>query len=166
MADTGEGTNKPKKGSGSSGRMVRIVLVLSLALNAFVIALVAGAAMKHQGWGGHPAVRDVGFGVFSEILSREDRRALRAAFRAEAPHVRDGHEVAREEFREMAAALRADPWDRARIETLIAGHTARIAERIDVGRRLLLQRMEDMSAAERAALADRIDEVLARGWRR
>lgn len=166
MADRDKGTDASEGGKPPAGRGMKIVLILSLALNFFIVAIIAGSAIGHHRWGGHHGVRDVGFGLFSDVLSREDRKALRAAFLAEAPDYRDRREMAREEFQQLAEALRADPWDAARIDALIARHSARIAERVDLGRRLLVRRLEEMSPAERMALADRIDSEVVRGWRR
>lgn len=154
-----------ERGPEGSGRWLKLALFLSLALNLFVVAIVAGASFSHHRWRPHHGVRDVGFGLFSEVLTREDRAALRDAFLAAAPDFRDRRRAHRSDFEELAAALRADPWDGARVDALIARHVARIDERFELGRSLLSARLAGMTAAERAALADRIDAALARGWR-
>lgn len=150
-----------------AGRWTKVFLVLSLAMNLFVIAIIVGAAFGHHRWRpAHGGVHDVGVGLFTEVLTQRDRAALRDAFIAAAPDFRVQRRAAKEDFAELAEALRQDPFDPARIDALVARHGTRIADRIDLGRRLLSERFEAMTAGERAALADRIDERLRRGWRR
>lgn len=159
---------KPEAETGAgAGRWTKAVLVLSLALNLFVIAVVAGSVFGHHRWHGpHGGVSDVGVGLFTEVLTPKDRAALRDAFVAAAPGFRDQRRDAREDFAELAEALRQEPWDPALVDALVARHGARITGRIDLGRQLLSERLAQMSAGERAALADRIDDRLRRGWRR
>jgi uncharacterized membrane protein len=150
-----------------AGRWTKVVLVLSLALNLFVIAVVVGASFGHHRWRpSHGGVHDVGVGLFTEVLTRQDRLALRDAFLAAAPDFRDERRVAQEDFAELAKALRQDPWDPARVEGLMARHGKRLTDRLDLGGRLLSERFRQMTASERAALADRIDDRLQHGWRR
>lgn len=137
------------------GRWTTWALVASLALNLFVVAAVAGAALRH-----HREVRDVGFGPFTEALTREDRAALREAFMAAAPGFRDRHREAAEDVAGLAAALRADPWDATAVEALLARQGARAEERFALGRKIFLDRLNQMTPAERAALADRIERMM------
>ena len=150
-----------------AGRWTKVVLVLSLALNLFVIAVIVGASFGHHRWRSpHGGVHDVGVGLFTEVLTRRDRAALRDAFLAAAPDFRDQRRAAQDDFAELADALRQDPFDPARVDALVARHGARLADRLDLGRRLLSERFDAMTSTERAELADRIDERLKRGWRR
>ncbi|MGB3313754.1 MAG: periplasmic heavy metal sensor [Albidovulum sp.] len=151
----------------AAGRWTKIILVLSLAMNLFVIALVVGASFGHHRWHRpHSGVSDVGVGLFTEVLTRRDRAALRDAFLAAAPDFREQRRAAQDDFTDLAEALRQDPLDLALVDTLVARHGTRIAERIDLGRRLLSERIGQMSASERADFADRIDARLKRGRRR
>lgn len=150
-----------------AGRWTKVVLVLSLALNLFIVAIIAGSSFgHHRSHRPHGGVSDVGVGLFTEVLTRQDRAALRDAFLAAAPGFRDQRRAARADFAELAEALRQQPWDAGRVDALIARHGARITERIDLGRQLLSERLGQMSASERAELADRIDARLSDGWRR
>lgn len=162
MAEPETGTER----KGGAGRWTRILLILSLALNLFVIALVGGAAIRHHDGRPHGGVRDVGVGHFTDVLTAKDRAALRDAFLAAAPDFRNERRAAREDFAELAAALRADPYDPARLDRIIARQGERTAGRIELGRQLLTRRIAQMAPAERAALADRIEAKLKRGWRR
>lgn len=152
---------KPKSG----GRWTTWALIASLALNLFVAAAVVGAAMRHHRMP-HGDVREVGFGPFTEALTREDRAALRDAFIAAAPGLREMRREAEAGFARLAASLRAEPWDRAATEAALVEQAARTTDRLDLGRKLLLERLETMTPEARAALADRIEAVTARGWRK
>lgn len=143
------------------GRVIRIALVLSLALNVIVMGVVLGAV-----FGGHPmrpGLRsDVGFGPLTAGLSRADRKALRARFEAAAPDFRAGRRASEQDFRAFAALLQADDWDRAAAEGLLAQQGARMAERLAVGRSILLDYVADMSPEDRRALGARIARALHR----
>lgn len=152
---------KPKPG----GRWKTWALIASLALNLFVVAAVVGAGVRHHRMP-HGDVREVGFGPFTDALTREDRVALRDAFIAAAPDFRDMRREAEAGFTRLVASLRADPWDRAATDAVLAEQAARTAERLDLGRRLLVERLETMTPEARAALADRIEAVTARGRRK
>ncbi|OYX42260.1 MAG: hypothetical protein B7Z02_12600 [Rhodobacterales bacterium 32-67-9] len=108
----------------------------------------------------------MGFGPFTEALTREDRAALRDAFIAAAPDFRDRRREAEADFARLVTSLRAEPWDRAATEAVLAEQGTRTAERLDLGRRLLLERLSAMTPEARAALADRIEAAAARGWRK
>lgn len=137
------------------GRWKTWALVVSMAVNLFVGAAVLGAGLRH-----HREVRDVGFGPFTEALSREDRMALRNAFMAAAPDVRARRREAAENVAQLAAALRAEPWDAATVEELLLRQGSRAEERFALGRRLFLERLAQMTPEARVALADRIERML------
>ena len=71
-------TPAPAPALSKSGRGLRIALAISVALNLAIAGLVAGAVLRNHAPGGREDVaRELGFGPFTEALSREDRRALR-----------------------------------------------------------------------------------------
>lgn len=140
------------------GRWKTWALVISLALNLFVAAAVLGAGLRH-----HRDGRDVGFGPYTEALSREDRAALRDAFIAAAPDLGDRRRAMAEDMTRLAAALRTEPWDPAAAEAVLSRQGERAEERFALGRRLFLERLGQMTPEARAALADRIEHAMARG---
>ncbi|GAB4388040.1 periplasmic heavy metal sensor [Albidovulum sp.] len=137
-------------------------LVASLALNLLVIGAIAGAAIGHHRGPPREGIRDVGIGPYSEVLSPADRAALREAYRREAPDLRDGRRQAQKDFAALADALQAEPFDLARVEAVISRQTGRLAQRIDLGGRLLVERIATMSPEERRGLAERIQAQLVR----
>jgi len=157
MAETG--------GRAGAGRWKTWALIVSLGVNLFVVALVAGAALRHS----HPPrdgeVRDVGFGPYTAALSPEDRAALRDAFLAAAPDFREKRKELREDIGRLAQSLRATPWDAAATEAILARQGAQLTERLQLGRTLFMERLAAMDPAQRAALADRIEAHRSREGR-
>jgi uncharacterized membrane protein len=145
-------------------RWVQALLVLSLAANLMVAGLVAGAWLRD----GPPGAtgRDPGFGPFAGALSDDDRRALRRAFLSRMPEMRENRMALRADMQGVLAALRAQPFDAAALDSAMDTALARLGERISVGQTLLFERIAAMDSAERAAFADRLETALARGPRR
>ncbi len=161
--DNSDGAGPPVTAVARAGRGTRIALIASLTLNLLILGVIAGSMIGHHRYRTAGAVRDIGFSPFTGALDREDRTALRGAFMAAMPDARDRRQAARQDFARLADALRAEPWDRAVVGALLARHGQRTAERLELGHRLLIERIEAMSPAARAAFADRIEAGLRRG---
>ncbi len=139
---------------------LRIALAVSVALNLAVAGLAAGAWLKDGPGRGLP--RELSFGPFSDALSPEDRHALRAAFKDRAQDIRSGREAARTELAALLTALRAAPFDPAAVERSLAAISTRSADRLELGRSLIAERILAMSDAQRQAFADRLEQGLKR----
>ena len=143
---------------------MRVALVTSLALNLLVLGIVGGAVLKF----GRDGPSRAGFlpgdyGPYSRAMSESDREALRAAYRAEAPRLRENRAAVRQGFRELQDALRADPYDHARVVAVVEAQQARVQDHAALMRGLMLDRVAAMSPEERAAFADRLERVVRRG---
>jgi uncharacterized membrane protein len=160
MASTDPGGPAPRSGG---GRALRIALAVSLALNLAVAGVVGGTLLAGVGHPPRPVVRDLGFGPFGQALSADDRAALRAAFEAEAPDMRRMRREVRADLARLLAALRAEPFDAAALRAALEAQGAHARERLDLGQRLLADRLIAMSVAERQAYADRLQAAQARG---
>ena len=149
------------------GGWMRAALIASLALNLGIVGMVAGAFFKNGGPPHRDAmVRDVGFGAFTEALSKEDRAALRRAFLANAPEFRDGHRGMREDFNDLLAQLRAEPFDPAALRTVVERQQARNSERLVLGQALIIDLLVAMSPDARQDFADRLEQSLSKGPKR
>lgn len=154
-------TETPKRG----WRWGRVVLGLSLALNVLVLGVVLGGILGHR----HDFDRDrhsdrfAEIGPYSRALTETDRAALRARLREAAPQVRQNRKAVRESFDAVLAALRAEPFEVDRVETLLVSQSDWISDQIAITRRVLLDRLGQMSPEERRAFADRLEQVLRRG---
>jgi uncharacterized membrane protein len=139
-------------------RGLKFALVVSVALNLAVAGLVAGAWLGKDHHKGMP--RDISFGPFSEALSKEDRRALRAALAARASALQTTRDAVRTDFETLLAALRAEPFDPEALKTAFSAIEDRNAERVGLGRSLLEEHLVSMSAAKRLAFAERLEKGL------
>lgn len=145
-------------------RGLRIALGISVALNLLVAGVVAGALLR-EGGPRDRMVRDLDLGPFTEALSQADRAAIRRDFVAQMPELREARRAMRAEFEALLTLLRAEPFDAEAVRQVMAGHRARMQERVDLGQDLLLQRLEAMPPDARRAFADRLEERLRRGPR-
>lgn len=143
-------------------RWMRIALALSLTLNLLVLGIIGGAALRFLRYGPPPAVADVGLGPYTGALAPEDRKALRESFLRQSPGLRDSRREARDDLRQMIGLLRAEPWDPAEALSVMSRRTDRTIERIALGQSLFLERLDQMTADQRRALADRIESMLDR----
>lgn len=148
-------------------RWVRLVLFTSLALNLAVAGVIGGAAL---GGFGHKraefVARDIGFGIFGEALTKEDRIAIRRSYGQAKKDMQRDRQQMRDDLVAMLVALRAEPFEVGVLEQMLDTGAARIAERQALGQTLLLERIDAMTGAERAALADRLEDTVARKSKR
>ncbi|MGH1329789.1 MAG: periplasmic heavy metal sensor [Paracoccaceae bacterium] len=158
-------SNAPKaKPNPGNFHWSRVVLALSLGLNLAVVGLVAGAFMGKDRNGpprGYSS-RDVGYAPFIAALDRDERRALGGELRRAAPSRAQARSARRASFERILEALRATPYDPAALEAAIAAHREDLANSQKLGQETLVSRLHAMSALERIAYADRLDQILTR----
>ncbi len=142
---------------------LRFVLIASLALNMLTVGMIGGAAIKWSQWRGHhPPRLDQAGGPLTRALTQEDRREIgrrmRAAYRESGK--KRGHK--RAEMAALVEDLKAQPFDAEAVRMRLARQRAVFDERLALGQALLLERLTQMSDAERAAYAGRLSEALER----
>lgn len=143
---------------GRTGVWMRVLLVVSLALNLLVAGLVAGWLLRHGAPHRHHAFRaDMAGGPLTRALNEEDRheisRRMRTLWRegtADRREMRAGLDA-------MVADLRAVPFDPARIAAHMRQQREAVGARFEAGQEMLLDHFARMSDAERAAYADRLE---------
>lgn len=140
-----------------SGRGLRIALALSLALNLAVVGVLAGSFLRD---GPPRGARDFGLGPISEALSRDDRKALRAAFVAQHPDIRADRQAMSGDIETLLATLRATPFDPAALDAALATIAQRNSALIATGQAVLAQRIKAMDPDKRAAFADRLEKKM------
>ena len=156
-------TSPPRAGSG----WMRVALGVSLALNLAIVGMVAGAMYRNGGSRhGESMVRDVGFGAFTEALSKPDRAALRRAFLASAPEFRDGRRDMQADFTALLAELRAEPFDAGELQDVMGRQNARNAQRLEIGQTLVYDLLVAMAPDERQKFADRLEQSLSKAPKR
>lgn len=149
-------TTPPTPPQAGMSRGLRVLLVVSLALNLAVAGLVVGRLVHGHPGGGRPMAVDLPLGPFARALSPEDRRAIGRDLLGD-PALRDMRQSLREaDIAALAEALRAEPFDSAAAAAVIARQSAKLRALEQAVEEALLSRFATMSAAERAALADRL----------
>lgn len=157
-------TPPPVAGAGSG--LMRFALIASLALNLGIVGMVGGAMFRNGGPPhGASMVRDVGFGAFTEALSKEDRATLRRAFLAGAPEFRDGRRDMRADFMDLLRQLRAEPFEAEQLRAVLDRQSARNAERLALGQTLIFELLVAMPPEARQDFADRLEQSLSKGPR-
>ncbi len=138
-------------------RRWRLICIGSLALNCALIGILAGAAITGRGadrdarWRGAPLIAALPDTARAGL--REDRRG-------------DPGER-RTRFTALMDTLRADPFDPAALEDVLREQRALGAGRAARAEAGLIAALSQMSQAERAAYADRLqDQMQRRGPRR
>lgn len=154
-----------------AGRGLKIVLALSLALNLLVIGVIGGGIFKH---GRSPARME----PTSELralwwaLPDEARRDLRGALGpgqdggARPPNREERRARAAERMAQLGAMLRADPFDAEAFAALLEDERDSRAQRIDLAHAAFVARLARLSADERAAMAERLENRRSRRFGR
>lgn len=140
--------------SSSLSRFLRVVLVVSLALNLLVAGMVAGRLMGHDER--QPRGVDLSLGPFTRALDDTDRRAIR-------DHLRDGHhrppgrKARAQQNMALLAAIRAQPFAPEAVAAELEKERSIATALIRAGHEALLARLSNASDAERQAFADRLE---------
>lgn len=144
---------------------IKVLLFASLALNLAVGGLAIGAVLRHGDMMDRRADRaeQIG-GPYTGALSREDRRAIWREMRAMQGEGRPSRAEIRADFDAVVQALRADPYDPGQVRAIVGRQFEAGIARQQIGQALLLERIDAMSPAERAAFADRLSARLE-SWR-
>lgn len=143
---------------------LRALLVVSLALNLLIVGLVGGAIIMRGKWQEHQMAQlEKMGGPMTRALSGEDRRSMGREMRQNFGTRQAMHENMRTRMEGLIADLKAVPFDAEAVAGYMAGHRADFNVRLELGQRLLLQRLTKMDDAERAAYADRLLMVMQQG---
>lgn len=135
----------------------RAVLVVSLGLNLAVAGMIGGALVSGRFGDGPPTRVDLGLGPLARALDDADRRAIGRDMR----RIMGARGVdLRAPAAAMIAALRAEPYQPARLQAALADQAARITAVQADAQAVLLARVAAMPAAQRAAFADRLEHEL------
>ncbi|MDA7426386.1 periplasmic heavy metal sensor [Thalassococcus lentus] len=152
-------TDTPKRGTRP---WVKGLLFASLALNLLVVGLVAGAVIN----GGPPGKRDAGYrdaaGPYMRAFSDDQRRTLRKNLRDGFKAGRDGRPAIMAGYQQGIAVLRADPFDPKPLEEILTEQARSGEERRLIAQGVMIEFIAQMDAAERQALADRLEEQIKR----
>lgn len=163
-----QGNDTPPKGQPAHYRQrkgwLRIALLASLAVNLLLIGLLAGGVLRAWQAPAQPTMAEIR--ALWQVLPPETRRALRQEFHGQ--H-RRGEGAGQGRAGQRAAAsmalsthLRSDPFDTAAFTAALDDARARRVDRARLAEQALARHLAALPAAERSALADAIEERLAR----
>ncbi|WP_299873866.1 periplasmic heavy metal sensor [uncultured Sulfitobacter sp.] len=150
-------------GAKPPSRRWRWLLGVSLALNLMFIGLVAGAVLRGGGphGGGKHAAELRGFGApYLRELPRAERRALFRALRT-GGHLPD-RAARRAAYDTMVTALRTQPFEPTQAETILRQYAGALGRAQEAAQAEWLRQVSQMSEADRAAYADRLEERMQR----
>ncbi|MHA6262515.1 periplasmic heavy metal sensor [Arenibacterium sp. CAU 1754] len=136
---------------------MRLLFGGSLALNLLFVGLFVGAAMRFGGPDRKPPQPSVGAALFRE-MPREDRRALFSSMRSHR-EINGGRRAS--EAQAVIQALRAQPFDPDALSRVVGQQLNRRSTWLAATQDDWLARVADMSAQDRNAYADRIEQAMS-----
>lgn len=149
-----ETTEKPRM-----KRWLRVVLVLSLALNLIIVGLVAGAAMRFGHKGPPPHVGEHPGSPILRALDHDDRRevgrSIRKTYRAYAATAESEQSF----YLKLADVIEADPLQPDALRDASAALDMRMSERRVIAQKAWMEKVLGMSADDRRAYAERMREA-------
>jgi uncharacterized membrane protein len=146
-------------------RGLRWLLIASLGLNLLVAGVVVGEMVSGPMGRRGPSV-ELALGPFARALAPEDRRAI-ARDLLDRADLRDLRRTERQEdMTALAAALRADPFEREAVAALMQAQRDKVRTLEAEVEAALLDRLVAMTPEERAGFADRIEAEAGRGMHR
>ena len=144
-------------------KWTKVLLIVSLALNACFIGLIIGVKLTQDGMRPQGAPSAQG-SLYLRALSHEDRHTLGQAMRSY--HTREMRQMDRAGYENALVLLRATPFDPEALEDLMDDQTEASEERLEYAREALIAHLAAMSDAERAEFADALEHALKRGPKR
>ena len=144
-------------------KWTKVLLIVSLALNACFIGLIIGVKLTQDGMRPQRAPSAQG-SLYLRALSHEDRRALGRVMRNY--HTREMRQMDRAGYENALVLLRATPFDPEALEDLMEHQTEASEERLEYAREALIAHLSEMSNAKRAKFADALEHALERGPKR
>ena len=155
--DTNPTAPKPAK----PGRWMRVALVASLAVNLAVAGVVAGAVWRGKDPRHANVTRDLAM-VYARAVDPSDRRSLMRAMRARLDENRPSRAARRADYVTALDLVRATPFDPDALRRQLHDQSQRAQSRVVVGQDVLVRYLAALSAQDRAAYADRLEQELSR----
>lgn len=137
-------------------RMMRTVLVASLALNVAVIGGAVGMFASGRAHDGPPQRVMFDFGPLGSVLEPEDRRAIGQTMRKGGARPLNRDELT-DKVDALATALRTMPFDTGTVQEIMASFRMRSEQIQMTAQGAFLDRLAAMSPEARGALADRLE---------
>ncbi len=141
---------------------VKIILVVSLAINLLIAGMMGGMMYRANGIPHMDThLRDVGFKVLVNALTRKDRFMMGRALREKFGNRDARLSLARLKINELVKVLQASDFDGNKVETILRSNALNIVPRQEAGVRMLIDRLKSMTAKERQTYVDRLDMAMS-----
>jgi uncharacterized membrane protein len=147
------------KTNGKPGRLWRVVLVCSLALNLAIVGLVVGMLASGRLGDKPPRSFDLGLGPIARALTPDERREIGRDLRQDGA-LRDFDLRARAQ--RIIAALQADPFDREVLRVLLDEQNVRVTDVQGKAHKAFLDQITQMTPERRAEFADQLAGELSK----
>lgn len=140
----------------------RILLIASVTLNLVVIGLIGGAALGKSKVNERPERVADFMGAYTRALPQADRRAIGQSIRDSHRSSGVNREASRQQLASFLTVLRATPFEATALQDALDAQSQTSVERRRIAQQFWLDRVSQMSDAERATYADDIEELLKR----
>ncbi|ASM72851.1 MULTISPECIES: periplasmic heavy metal sensor [Roseobacteraceae] len=147
-------------------RWMRIAFGVSLALNLAVAGMLVGTFAR---FGGPPsrASSSINYAMpYMRALPRETQRDIFRAMRDQLPAESGGRQARRALYAEMIEALKADPFEPARVQSILELQNTTAVAVQSAAHTAWLDRVSAMSFEDRIAYAGAVSEVMRHGKRK
>lgn len=150
-------------------RWVTIALIVSLSLNLLVVGMIGGLALNRAGPPRESHDRPPGSselmsaGPLARALTTEERRALARELFKNRDQLRAARRQLQGGLEQAVAVLQADQFDRAALAAVMQQQNTILVEQVGDMQELLLDHLEGLDPAQRAEMAERLNDVLHRG---
>lgn len=162
--DTGaNGATDGQPPKGKKRRALRVLLIGSVTLNVLIIGVVGGAIFSFKRHDGPPVAGDRFTAPFVRAMSFEDKRAVGREIRRSYRSASVDRQADQARYLEALSLLRQSPFDGEALKVTVVALDEAGVNRRTLARESFLKRISDMSDAERAAYADRLEEELKHG---
>lgn len=140
------------------------LLFLSLAINLLIVGIVVGwmASPGGPGRADDRSARGLLGEPFVKALPNDQKRALLRDMGREARSIRESRETLRARLEAFLQALRADPFDPLAVQALMREQRSAALRRQDIGEKLLLDRLSEMTPEQRDAYAAALEQSFRR----
>lgn len=146
---------------------MKALLVVSLMLNLMFIGVAVGGLIGHDRRGA--MVRppeDMSLGPLGSAFSREDRAAMRRDAERAGANLGTMRADMQADMAALTTAVVAEPWDPEAVRQALGAMRHRSDRRVELGEKVMIDRLSAMTAAERAGYAQKLRERFERSFTR
>ena len=161
--------NEQGNGRTRQAPWIKIVLVVSLCFNLVIVGLAVGMALNWTRFGSvsiENFAGPAGLGGLVRSFDQRERLLLRQDIAGMSDVISDQRRRSSVNLDNIVTILRAGEFDREALEVLFSDQIDILNNRMEQSHKLLIDRIDKMTAEERNAFADRLSEHYHRNGKR